>query len=242
MKVSRKAVSGIVALLSTAALSVGSMTVSAETIAIIGTGDVAAALGPAFASFGHDIVYGSRNPNREAVRALVAVSGASARATTQAEAIANADAVLLAVPWDAVEDVVANLGDLSGKIVIDPTNPRIVGDDGLRDYAVETSNGELIQGWAPSARVVKAFNTMGWETMLDPGASGGAVTVPIVGNDNDAKAFVANLARGLGLEPIDLGPIRYAHAVESLYLLWGNAATLGNPFQYHLRQGPRPER
>ncbi len=242
MKNSRKSVSGIVGLLATMALGLGSALVSAETIAVIGTGDVASALGPAFASFGHDIVYGSRNPDRDTVRSLVARTGMSASATTQAEAVTDADAVLLAVPWNAVEEVVANLGDLSGKIVIDPTNPRIVGDDGLRDYAVETSNGELIQGWAPAARVVKAFNTMGWETMLDPDSSGGAVTVPIVGNDDDAKAFVADLVRGLGLEPIDLGPIRYAHAVESLYLLWGNAATLGNPFQYHFRPAPRPER
>ncbi len=229
-------------MLLTMALGLGPATLSAETIAIIGTGAVANALGPAFASFGHDIVYGSRNPDRDSVTSLVARTGASASAATQAEAAAVADAVLLAVPWNTVEAVVTNLGDLSGKIIIDPTNPRIVGDDGLRDYAVETSNGELIQGWAPTARVVKAFNTMGWETMLDPGASGGPVTVPMVGNDDDAKAFVAELVRGLGLEPIDLGPIRYAHAIESLYLLWGNAATLGNPFQYHFRRAPRPQR
>lgn len=242
MRHSRRFLTAVVTLLSSLVLGLGSASVSAETIAIIGTGSVANALGPAFAGFGHDIVYGSRDPNRESVQSLVARTGNSASATTPAEAAADADAILLAVPWNAVEAVVASLGDLSGKVVIDPTNPRIVGDDGLRDYAVETSNGELIQGWAPNARVVKAFNTMGWETMLDPDASGGPVTVPIVGNDDDAKAFVAELARGLGLEPIDLGPIRYAHAIESLYLLWGNAATLGNPFQYHFRHAPRPER
>ena len=242
MRHSRNYAERIVTLLSTMLLGLGSASVSAEAIAIIGTGSVATALGPAFASFGHEIVYGSRDPNRESVRSLVVLTGGSASATTPAEAAADADVVVLAVPWNAVEAVVASLGDLSDKIVIDPTNPRIVGDDGLRDYAVETSNGELIQGWAPNAKVVKAFNTMGWETMLDPGASGGPVTVPLVGNDSDAKAFVAELARGLGLEPIDLGPIRYAHARESLYLLWGNAATLGNPFQYHFRQGPLPER
>ena len=212
-----------------------SNTTFAETIAIIGTGEVAHALGPEFAILGHDIVYGSRSPNREEVRELVARTGGSASATGQSEAAAQANIVVLAVPWNVVEVVVANLGDLSGKIVIDPTNPRMVGDDGLRDYSVDPSNGEWVQRWAPEAKVVKAFNTMNWVTMVDPASTGGPVTVPIAGNDAQAKATVATLVKGLGLEPIDLGPIRYAHAIESLYILWGNARTLGTPFNYHFR-------
>lgn len=213
-------------------------TASAETIAVIGTGEVASALGGEFAAQGHVIVYGSRNPDREAVRQLVARTGARASATAQAEAAARADIVVLAVPWDVVEEVVRNLGDLTGKIVIDPTNPRIVADDGLRDFAVDSSNGELIQKLAPGAHVVKAFNTMTWETMVEPSTTGGPVSVPLVGNDPGAKATVAALIERMGLEPIDLGPIRYAHVVEGMYLLWGNARTLGNPFNYHLRRPP----
>ena len=150
-----------------------SIATSAETIAIIGTGEVAGALGPEFAAQGHDIVYGSRDPERDSVRELVARTGGSASATTQADAVVGADIVVVAVPWYALEEVVANIGDLSGKIVIDPTNPRMVGDDGLRDYAVDPSNAEWIQRWAPQSRVVKAFNTMGWETMVDPDSTGG---------------------------------------------------------------------
>ena len=208
----------------------------AETIAIIGTGEVAGGLGPEFAAQGHEIVYGSRNPDRDSVRELVARTGGSASAAGQADAVAGADIVVLAVPWYAVEEVVASIGDLSGKIVIDPTNPRMVGDDGLRDFAVDPSNAEWIQRWAPASRVVKAFNTMGWETMVDPDASGGPVTVPIVGDDPDAKAVVSGLIEGMGLEPVDLGPLRYAHVVEGMYIVWGNARALGNPFHYHLRQ------
>jgi predicted dinucleotide-binding enzyme len=210
--------------------------VSAETIAMIGTGEVANALGPEFAALGHRVVYGSRNPDRDSVRQLVARTGEDASAAGQAEAAAQADIVVLAVPWHVVEAAVANLGDLSGKIIIDPTNPRIVGDDGLRNHAVDTSNGELIQGWARNARVVKAFNTMTWETMVEPASTGGPVTVPLVGNDPEAKATVAAIVEAMGLEPIDLGPIRYAHALENMYLLWGNAITLGVPFNYHLRR------
>lgn len=219
---------GILALLHTHAF--------ADTIAMIGTGDLARALGPEFAESGHDIIYGSRNPDRDEVRELVGRTGASASATGPSEAAARADIVMLAVPWNAVEEVVANLGDLSGKIVIDPTNPRMVGDDGLRDYSVDPSNGEWIQRWAPDAKVVKAFNTMNWATMVEPASSGGPVTVPIVGNDAEAKATVAALIEGIGLEPIDLGPIRFAHGLETLYILWGNARTLGSPFNYHFRR------
>jgi len=207
----------------------------AETIAIIGTGEVANALGPMFAEQGHTIVYGSRDPARADVRELVAKTGRGASAATPAEAAASAEVVMIAVPWDAVPDVVRGLGNLSGKIVIDPTNPRIVGDDGLRDWAHDTSNAQIIQDLAPGARVVKALNTMNWRTMVDPMATGGPVSVPVVGDDEAAKAFVVELVDAIGLEPIDLGPLRYARMVEGMYILWGNGNTLGRGFNYYLR-------
>ena len=103
-------------------ISVPIMT-SAETIAVIGTGNVGRALGTEFAAQGHTIIYGSRDPSRESVRALVAETGADASATTPGNAIGNADMVVLAVPGIYAMEVVAGLGDLSGKIIIDPTNP-----------------------------------------------------------------------------------------------------------------------
>src|SRR5690606_10199767 len=102
----------------------------AETIAIIGTGEVAGALGPEFAALGHTIVYGSRDPARDDVAELVARTGENARATTQQEAVAGADIVVLAVPGTVAEAVARGLGDLSGKIVIDPTNRFATADDG----------------------------------------------------------------------------------------------------------------
>lgn len=210
----------------------------AETIAIIGTGQVANALGPMFAEQGHTIIYGSRNPARASVRELVARTGAGASAAQPAEAVSRAAVVMVAVPWDALPDVVRSLGDLTGKIVIDPTNPRIVGEDGLRDWAHDTSNAQIIQEIAPGARVVKALNTMNWRTMVDPLATGGPVSVPVVGDDAQAKAFVVELIDAIGLEPIDLGPLRYARMVEGMYILWGNANTLERGFNYYLRPAP----
>jgi predicted dinucleotide-binding enzyme len=211
--------------------------VSADTIAMIGTGDVSSALGPRFAELGHTIVYGSRDPNRERVKALVVHTGQDASATTPAEAAADADIVVLAVPGAVIETVTKGLGDLAGKIIIDPTNALRRRDDGLFEMAVETSNAELIQGWAPDAFVVKAFNTLNWRQMADPESAGGPVSIPLVGDSAEAKAVVATLVEGIGLEPIDLGPVRYAHVVEGMLVLWVNSRFVnGQPFEFHLRE------
>ena len=224
-------------LLFVALLLLGS-SVRAETIAIIGTGDVAGALGPRFAEQGHTIVYGSRDPSRDKVSALVARTGNGASATTQAEAAAGADVVVLAVPGLLVEDITRGLGDLSGKIVIDPTNP-LSREDGRLAHSVATSNAEIIQAAAPDAKVVKAFNTINWRTMADPATAGGPVTVPLAGNDANAKAWVQALVEGMGIEAVDVGDARDAHWVEGMLILWINNryGNTGRPaFEYHLRQ------
>jgi NADPH-dependent F420 reductase len=201
---------------------------SAETIAIIGTGNVGSALGQRFAAIGHTIVYGSRDPARADLEALVSATGSEARAATQEAAAQTAEIVVLAVPWDVVEDLTRALGDLSGRIVIDPTNPRRIAEDGLRDYAFDGSNAERIQAVAPDAFVVKAFSTLGAETMLDPAIAGGPVSVPIAGDDANAKRVVAGLVAAIGLEPVDVGPLRYAHVIEGLHYLRYNAGQFGD--------------
>jgi predicted dinucleotide-binding enzyme len=194
------------------------LSIYADTIAVIGTGDVAAALGPEFAAQGHTVVYGSRNPSREEVRALVERTGSSASVTTPAESVAGADIVVMAVPGAVVEAVTGSLGDLSGKIIIDPTN------------AIDRH---------ADAHVVKAFNTLNWRTMVDPDSSGGPVSIPLVGDSAEAKATVADLIEGMGLEAIDLGPLRYARHVEGMLLVWIHnryGAGEGPAFDYHLRK------
>jgi len=210
---------------------------SAETIAVIGTGQVAGALGPSFAELGHEIVYGSRNPSRDEVKELVERTGHGASVTTPVEAAAGADIVVLAVPGEVIEVVTKSLGDLTGKIIIDPTNALRRGEDGLFEMGVETSNAELIQGWAPGAHVVKAFNSLNWRTMIDPESAGGPVSILLVGDSAEAKAVVAGLAEGMGLESIDLGPVRHARYVEGMLILWiNNRYVDGEPFEFHLRK------
>lgn len=209
---------------------------AAETVAMIGTGNVGAALGRRFAENGHKVVYGSRDPSAADVRELVSVTGRGATAVTQAEAARGADIVVLAVPWTAAESIVRGLGDLSGKIVVDPTNPRMMASDGFADYPIEDSNAERIARLAPGAHVVKAFSTLGAETMLDPSLARGPVTVPIVGDDRAAKERVAMLAREIGLEAVDVGPLRHARIIEGLHYLRANA--YGGRINYHLPRDP----
>ena len=215
----------------------------AETIAVIGTGDVAAALGPEFAQLGHVIVYGSRDPSRPEVAELVARTGRGASATSQREAVAGADIVVLAVPGGVAEQVTRELGDLSGKIILDPTNRVGRNDDGwlVHDVPGKGSNAELVQAAAPNARVVKAFNTLNWRQMVDPETSGGPITIAIAGDDAAAKATVAELIEGMGLEPMDFGPLRYAHVLEEMLIVWANGRGHGTPFNYYLRPQPTTE-
>ncbi len=208
--------------------------VLAATVAIIGTGNVGGALGPEFAQQGHTIVYGSRDPSRAEVQELVDRTGANASATSQSEAVMGADIVVVAVPGGVAEEVVRGLGDLSEKIILDPTNRISMDtDDGFADHAVDTSNGELIQAIAPDAYVVKAFNTLNYRTMIEPG---GPVTIPLAGNNTDAKKAVAELVSGMGLEPLDVGPIRASHVLEGMLEIWINARSAGTPYDYHFRR------
>ena len=219
-----------------AVLTLAPLIVWAETIAIIGTGDVGSALGREFAAQGHTIVYGSRDPSRRDVASLIEKTGPDASAKSQAEAAAQADIVVLAVPGMLAPEITRNLGDLSGKIIIDPTNPM---ERSLMTFkhGVETSNAEIIQGIAPDAYVVKAFNTLSWQTMVDPASSGGPVSIPLAGNNGRAKDVVGKLAKGMGLEPIDVGPVEHAHWVEGMLILWiNNRFSMRDSFDYHLRR------
>lgn len=221
-----------------AAVFISAMTTAwADTIAIIGSGDVAAALGPEFAAQGHKITYGSRDPLKEKVVTLVASTAHGASVTTPAQAVKDADIVVLAVPGMMVEQITKSLGDLSGKIIIDPTNPLKQSEEGFK-HSVATSNTEIIQAAAPNAFVVKAFNTLGWRTMVEPGESGGPVSIPLAGNDGDAKTTVAQLVEGMGLEAIDLGGAENARWIEGMLILWINNRIGSNrqAFDFHLRK------
>ncbi len=206
---------------------------SSETIAIIGTGSVANALGPEFADQGHAIVYGSRDPQSEKARAIVAKTSGGASAASPRDAVSDASIVVMAVPGELVEEITLGLGDLSGKIIIDPTNP-LTGDwDTKLSLSVETSNARIIQDAAPGAFVVKAFSTLNWRQMVEPG---GNISIPLAGDNADAKKTVAALVEAMDLHPIDLGDVDAAHWIEGMTILWLNNRIAGrSEFEYFLR-------
>ena len=171
------------------------------------------------------------------MRDLVARTGNGATAKLQTQAVDGADIVILAVPGMLAGDITKNLGDLSGKIIIDPTNPLNFTAEGV-SHGVPTSNGEIIQAAAPDAFVVKAFNVLSWEYMIDPEASGGPISIPLAGNSGSAKARVAELVTAMGLEPIDVGPVEHARWVEGMLILWINNryTSMRDSFEFHLRK------
>jgi predicted dinucleotide-binding enzyme len=187
-----------------------------EVVAVIGTGDMGDTLGPRFSRLGYRVIYGSRDPQSEKVKGLVARTGNAASAATPAEAAAEAGIVVLAVPWPAMETVAQNLGDLAGKIVIDISMPFRQGDDGYPEALLQTSSAEMIQRWNPDARVVKTFATMGSGIIDEPQSAGGTVTLPIASNDKAAKEKVARIVAAMGLDPVDFGPLRMAREIEIL--------------------------
>lgn len=196
---------------------------SADTIAIIGTGNVGIALGTEFAAQGHSVIYGSRSPLSLKTMDAVTRTGPNTSAKRPADAAALADVIVLAVPGTVTEAVARNLGDLSGKIVIDATNPLVAeGDPPVFSYGVATSLGEIVQEIHPDAHVVKALNTISWQQMMDPKAANTPPVVPLAGNNDDAKKRVAGYVEGMGLDPLDLGGIEISQWTERMVVIMLN--------------------
>ncbi len=188
-------------------------------IAIIGTGNVGSALGAGWAARGHQIVFGARDPDHPKVADLASRLAGTAGAASIAAAATGAEVIVLATPWAAVESVLEAAGDLTGKIVVDCTNPLTPDLSGLA-FGHDASAGERVAEWAPSARVVKAFNTTGANNMADSGYTDARPWMPVCGDDQEAKSVVMELAGELGFEAIDAGPLENARLLETLALLW----------------------
>ncbi|GAB4146331.1 MAG: NADPH-dependent F420 reductase [Candidatus Promineifilaceae bacterium] len=194
-------------------------------ISILGAGSVGGNLGRVWTQRGHQVVFGVRDPNSDKAQRALAAAGAAARAVPLREAAGWGEVVVIAVPWTAVPDTLAAAGELRGKIVIDTTNA-IRWDNGPVK-AVNPSAAEKIAGWLPGSHVVKAFNTIGAEHMLQPDFDGEPADMFICGDDAIARATVAALARDIGFVPRDAGPLRNAALLESLGTLWIHMATAG---------------
>ena len=191
----------------------------AETVAVIGTGDMGNSLGPKLAEIGYRVVYGSRDPSSERVQNLVEITGPTAKATTQKEAAQTAGIVLLAVPWPAKEQVAQSLGNLDSKIVIDVSFPFEQGPDGYPQSSVETSSAEMIQAWNPDAKVVK-WSLPTAHYIDEPQELGLPPSNLIAADDRKSKEVVARIAHAIGQDPFDAGPLRMSRAIEAQVLLF----------------------
>jgi NADPH-dependent F420 reductase len=189
------------------------------TIAIIGAGNVGGTLGSRWAKNGHEVVFGSREPDSDKMRRLVADAGPTAKSASPGGAASASEIILLATPWPATEEAIRGCGDLSGKIVIDATNPVLPTLDGL-SVGNTSSAAEQVAAWARNAKVVKAFNTVGNNVMADPKFETGRVAMFYCGDDPAAKQTVKPLIEELGFEALDAGPLKQARVLEPFALLW----------------------
>lgn len=192
-------------------------------IGILGTGRVGITLGQAWAKQGHEITFGLRNPNADKVKTLLLETSGNACAATIAETAAASDIVALTVPWEAVPEVLHQAGDLDGKICLDCTNP-LVANKLHQSADLAMSGGEQVAAWIPRARVVKIFNTVGWEIMAEPKFGSAAATMFYAGDDLEAKTIAAQLACEIGFEAIDAGGISASQHLENLASFWGQLA------------------
>jgi predicted dinucleotide-binding enzyme len=181
-------------------------------IAIIGAGNVGRALGTALAAAGHGIVFGVRDPDSDKTRAALAAAGESS-AADPAVAVAGADVVVFAVRWDAAVATIATLPSLESRIVIDAMN-RVAAP------ASATSATEDLGDLLPGAKLVKCFNTIGFENMATARERAVPAAMFAAGDDPDAKRVALELAAEIGFDAYDAGPLANAKVLEDMVRVW----------------------
>ena len=199
-------------------------------IGILGSGLMGGKLGTIFARAGHEVVFSYSRSERKLKRLARALKG-EAWAGTPREAALDADAVLLAVHWPRVDDVLKQAGDLSGKVIISCSlamNP-----DDTRLLIAHTSSGaEVLARKVRKARVVSAFSTAPNEVLFDVFRRKRKVrrrpSLLYCGDDGQAKKIAARLIRDVGFEPVDARPLRIARYVEPFSLALAQLAYEGD--------------
>jgi 8-hydroxy-5-deazaflavin:NADPH oxidoreductase len=193
-------------------------------IGILGTGDVGRALGSAFIALGHEVKMGSRDAHNAKVVEWASTSGIDASAGTFADAAKFADVVVLALSWSGAENALKLAGpeNFAGKVVIDAINPLVAEPGKPLALAIghTDSAGERVQRWLPAARVVKAFNSVGFAHMFKPDFPGGPPDMFIAGNDAAAKQTVTGILTDFGWSTVDAGGIEASRLLEPLCILW----------------------
>jgi predicted dinucleotide-binding enzyme len=190
-------------------------------IGILGSADVGKAFARAFVARGHEVMIGSRDPDK--LREF-AGEHAGLRIGTNEETARFGDLMVIATLFSGTKNALELAGpeNFAGKVVIDATNPLRFEEGKLPQLSTgfDTSAGEEIQRWLPGAKVVKAFNTVGNALFSGPKFAQGPPTMFIAGNDAQAKKTVADIAASFGWEPLDVGGIEESRYLEPLAVVW----------------------
>src|SRR5256712_4326936 len=198
-------------------------------IGILGSGLMGAKLGTIWARAGHEVVF-SYARSEQKLKKLAREAQGNARAGTPGEAAREADALLLAVHWSRIDDVLHQAGDLSGKVIVSCSLPMNADDTDL--VIAHTSSGaEELAKKVPKARVVSAFGTVPSEVLYDVFERRRNATKPSLvycGDDPKSKKIAAALIRDVGFDPVDAGPLRIARYTEPFTLLIAQLAYEGD--------------
>lgn len=175
-------------------------------IGIIGSGRVGGAVGGAWVKAGHEVMFSSLNLDED--KKLAASLGGGARAGTPREAAAFGTVLLISVPYAALPSVGKDLGELlKGKIVIDTSNPIVARDGDMAVAAREKGAGVSSMEFLPGARIVRAFNAVGYARMAEAAGKKERMGMPIAGDDQNAIATASALIRDVGYEPVLVGTL-----------------------------------
>ena len=211
-------------------------------IAIIGAGNVGGALGKGWARSRHVIAYGVPDPSHDKYRAKAEAAG-GAGVFSAARAVQRADAIVLAIPFDAVDAALAAAGDLAGRLLIDVTNPLRMGAAGLElSLGFDRSAAEHVVSLAPDAAVFKTLNQVGFEVMENTAGYAAPPVMCVAGDDAARKPVVMGLVADLGSHAVDAGDLRVARLLEPYGMLWIHMALdrnagRDNAFAYLARGG-----
>ena len=199
-------------------------------IGILGSGLMGGKLGTLFAKAGHEVVFSYARSDRKLKR-LAREAGPRASAGTPADAVRDADALLLAVHWSRVDDVLAQAGSVSGQVLISCSLPMNATDTALA-IAHTSSGAETLAKKARRAKIVAAFGTVPSEVLFDVFGSRRRTrqrpSLLYCGNDEASKTVAARLIGDVGFEPVDLGPLRMARYLEPFTLAMAQLAYEGD--------------
>ena len=209
-------------------------------IGVLGSGEAGRRLAAGFGSRGHDVMIGSRDPDKPELREWLSSDGAGVKAGTFQEAAAHGELLVLAVLGNAAQQAIADAGaeNFSGKGVIDAMNPLDFsgGFPPKLSISGEDSLGERVQRALPDAKVVKAFNTIGNPYFVDPRFSEGQPTMLIAGDDEGAKRTVGDVLADFGWsDVVDIGGIDGSRELEAICIAWVKIGGARGSFDHGFR-------